>query len=129
MGELLSQQRRPRRERHALLACLDALRGVPQLSGVGVNCGTPTHTVTAIASLRAATKLTLIAYPNRGGIYQGDARQWACSTDSVDTEQWADALFEAGADVVGGCCQTTPDDVRLLRQIRDQRFPVGRVQP
>ena len=105
-----------------LLACVDALFGVPQLAGIGVNCGRPMHTVTAIASLRPITERTLVAYPNRGGVYQGDARQWACAKNAVDTQQWANALFDAGADVVGGCCQTTPDDVRLLRQLRDQRF-------
>ena len=104
-----------------LLSCVDALHNIPHLAGLGVNCGAPAHTIAAIASLRGVTDLALIAYPNRGGAYEGDARQWACAESVVTTENWGTDLLDAGADIVGGCCQTTPADVEVLRRLRDQR--------
>jgi 5-methyltetrahydrofolate--homocysteine methyltransferase len=83
---------------------------------VGMNCGRgPDRAIVIIREMRAATDVPLIAYPNAGlPITKGDQ-----TTYELDPEAMAKdypALLEAGCKIVGGCCGSGPDHIRLIAE-------------
>lgn len=82
---------------------------------VGCNCGVGIETCIAIVRrMRAVTALPIWAKPNAGL-----PQQRAGAVEYLQTpEQFAEhvpALLAAGADVVGGCCGTTPAFIAAAR--------------
>jgi len=85
---------------------------------VGANCGGGADAmVEVITAMRQATHLPLWAKPNAGlpEIVKGRTvfRQ---SPDEM--ARYLDALREAGARVIGGCCGTTPEHIRRIAEWR-----------
>src|SRR6202453_284141 len=82
---------------------------------VGVNCSTgPATVLTAIEEMRAATNLPLGAMPNAGVPRAVDGRNiYLCSPEYMAS--FARKAIAAGAQMVGGCCGTTPNHIRAMR--------------
>jgi homocysteine S-methyltransferase len=100
----------PVREAAALLA--DRAR----VSAVGVNCTAPRHVEALIAELRAAIRVPIIVYPNSGERYDRASRRWTGPRDPADFARAALRWRAAGASILGGCCRTGPEHVRLMRE-------------
>ncbi len=84
------------------------------VKALGVNCG-PAHTLKKpLAELRATCgpDFPLIAYGNIG--YAEEAQGWI-NTDAVDPESYLQYAQTWPAQLVGGCCGTTPEHIRRLR--------------
>jgi methionine synthase / methylenetetrahydrofolate reductase(NADPH) len=83
---------------------------------VGVNCSTgPATVLTAIEEMRAATNLPLGAMPNAGMPRAVEGRNiYLCSPEYMAS--FARKAIAAGAQLVGGCCGTTPNHIRAMRQ-------------
>jgi len=83
---------------------------------VGVNCSTgPATVLTAIEEMRASTNLPLGAMPNAGMPRAVDGRNiYLCSPEYMAS--FARKAIAAGAQLVGGCCGTTPNHIRAMRQ-------------
>ena len=84
-------------------------------SVVGVNCGelTPEETSVVIAEMRTTTDLPLLAQPNAGSPELIEGK----TVFGMDPEQFAAGIqkcIQAGANLVGGCCGTTPDHIRAV---------------
>ena len=77
---------------------------------VGVNCGDggPERAAAIVRAMRSVTDAPLIAYPNAGlPIVHKDGR----TTYELSPEEMVEgypAILEAGANIVGGCCGTSP---------------------
>ncbi|MEK7338269.1 MAG: homocysteine S-methyltransferase family protein [candidate division NC10 bacterium] len=77
---------------------------------VGVNCGDggPERAAAIVRAMRTVTDAPLIAYPNAGlPIVHKDGR----TTYELSPEEMVKgypAILEAGANIVGGCCGTSP---------------------
>src|SRR5512146_2246455 len=84
-------------------------------SAVGVNCSTgPTTVLTAIEAMRPATRLPLAAMPNAGVPRAVEGRNiYLCSPEYMAS--FARKAVMAGAQIVGGCCGTTPNHIRAMR--------------
>jgi len=84
-------------------------------SAVGVNCSTgPTTVLTAIEAMRPATMLPLAAMPNAGMPREVEGRNiYLCSPEYMAS--FARKAIAAGAQIVGGCCGTTPNHIRAMR--------------
>jgi len=84
-------------------------------SAIGVNCSTgPTNVLTAIEAMRGATKLPLAAMPNAGLPRAVEGRNvYLCSPEYMAS--FARKAIAAGAQMVGGCCGTTPNHIRAMR--------------
>jgi homocysteine S-methyltransferase len=84
-------------------------------SAVGVNCSTgPTTVLTAIESMRGATQLPVAAMPNAGLPRAVEGRNiYLCSPEYMAS--FARRAIAVGAQVVGGCCGTTPNHIRAMR--------------
>ncbi|WYP28601.1 homocysteine S-methyltransferase [Alkalihalobacillus sp. FSL W8-0930] len=92
--------------------CAEWLEGETQIAAVGINCTAPQFVESLITEVKANTAKPIIVYPNSGEAYDPESKQW--SDEDADepfvlsTKRW----FEAGATVIGGCCRTTPKDIR-----------------
>jgi homocysteine S-methyltransferase len=84
-------------------------------SAVGVNCSTgPTSVLTAIEAMRSATSLPLAAMPNAGLPRAIEGRNiYLCSPEYMAS--FARKAIQAGAQIAGGCCGTTPNHIRAMR--------------
>ena len=82
---------------------------------VGVNCSTgPSSVLTAIEAMRGATGLPIVAMPNAGMPRAVDGRNiYLCSPEYMAS--FARKAIRAGAQIVGGCCGTTPNHIRAMR--------------
>ncbi|MGA8041661.1 MAG: homocysteine S-methyltransferase family protein, partial [Terracidiphilus sp.] len=82
---------------------------------VGVNCSTgPSAVLTAIEAMRAATRLPIAAMPNAGMPREVEGRNiYLCSPEYMAS--FARKAIAAGAQIVGGCCGTTPNHIRAMR--------------
>lgn len=97
--------------------CAAALAPVPSVVAVGINCVAPRHVEGLLVRLRDATDRVLVAYPNAGERYADG--QW-CGPRSTPAQfvAWADRWVAAGAQIIGGCCRTTPEHVAALHRWR-----------
>jgi homocysteine S-methyltransferase len=84
-------------------------------SAIGVNCSTgPTTVLTAIEAMRQATTLPLVAMPNAGMPRAVEGRNiYLCSPEYMAS--FARKAINAGVQMVGGCCGTTPNHIRAMR--------------
>jgi homocysteine S-methyltransferase len=96
-------------------ACAAALRAYPHVVAVGVNCTRPELVTELLGRMRARTDRPLLAYPNSGERYNARSNRWAGSHAEPSLAARAKEWQTAGAQLLGGCCRTTPDDIRALR--------------
>jgi methionine synthase / methylenetetrahydrofolate reductase(NADPH) len=82
---------------------------------IGVNCSTgPTTVLTAAEAMRGATTLPLAAMPNAGMPRAVEGRNiYLCSPEYMAS--FARKAINAGVQMVGGCCGTTPNHIRAMR--------------
>jgi homocysteine S-methyltransferase len=95
---------------------------------IGVNCSTgPATVLTAIEAMRAATALPLAAMPNAGLPRAVEGRNiYLCSPEYM--AEFARNAITAGAQIVGGCCGTTPNHIRAMRSAMRAIDAQARVQ-
>jgi homocysteine S-methyltransferase len=82
---------------------------------IGVNCSTgPTTVLTAIEAMRRVSDLPIAAMPNAGMPRAIEGRNiYLCSPEYMAS--FARKAIAAGAQIVGGCCGTTPHHIRAMR--------------
>jgi homocysteine S-methyltransferase len=82
---------------------------------IGCNCSVgPVAMLEAIERVRAATSLPLAAQPNAGIPRSVDGRNiYLCSPEYMAS--YARKFVAAGVRVVGGCCGTTPEHIRVMK--------------
>ena len=97
------------------------LADAPPLVAVGVNCSEQGDVLAAVTTAVGVTGLPAVAYPNRGGTWDADARRWSYG-DALDLDR-VDAWRAAGATYLGGCCGTTPADIASLARRLDEWDP------
>lgn len=79
---------------------------------VGVNC-TPPGFIPSLLDGAESTK-PLLVYPNVGSTWDAASRSWILEGERPDPGASAATWRSAGATIVGGCCGTTPDDIRAI---------------
>jgi homocysteine S-methyltransferase len=88
--------------------CASLVVSFPQTVAVGVNCVLPRWIPSLIAELRSASDKPIIVYPNSGEGWDAANRCWTGVTDPIEFGTEAAKWFQAGAQIVGGCCRTRP---------------------
>lgn len=105
-------------EGQPLVAAFAPLLELDTVVAVGVNCCPPELVGPALAAL-AGVDRPLLAKPNAGARWDATTRRWVegsgaatdgSTVETVDPRTW----IAAGARLVGGCCGTSPDDLRAL---------------
>src|SRR2546428_1005151 len=82
---------------------------------VGCNCSVgPVDMLDAVERVRAATSLPLSAQPNAGVPRSVEGRNiYLCSPEYMAS--YARKFVAAGVRLVGGCCGTTPEHIRVMK--------------
>jgi S-methylmethionine-dependent homocysteine/selenocysteine methylase len=88
------------------------------VNALGVNCGPANALTKPLAELRAicGPDFPLIAYGNIG--YADETQGWI-NTDAESPESYLQYAQTWPAQIVGGCCGTTPEHIRRLRARRN----------
>lgn len=93
------------------------------VDAVGVNCSTgPDQMCDVVRKMTRYTDIPVVAKPNAGlPSLQGDKTVY-----DMDAPEYAEgmmALVEAGADILGGCCGTTPEHIAMLtNRLREREW-------
>jgi homocysteine S-methyltransferase len=83
---------------------------------VGVNCVAPALVTPLLVRCATATRKPLVAYPNRGGVWDATSKGWVDGGEAISFDRLAREWRAAGARLIGGCCRTTPADIRVLAE-------------
>ncbi len=107
-----------RDERHVsegqlFVDCVKGLHAHPQVAALGINCTSPTYIPSLIREGRQATEKPILVYPNSGETYDAAKNDWDGDPAGPFGEQ-AREWYAAGARLIGGCCRTTPEDIRVI---------------
>jgi 5-methyltetrahydrofolate--homocysteine methyltransferase len=84
---------------------------------IGMNCGLEIgldESLLIVHALRKQVSLPVLARPNAGTPVR-TARRWEYPIAPATFGAWASALRDAGAQLIGGCCGTTPNHVAAMR--------------
>jgi homocysteine S-methyltransferase len=92
------------------------LNGLEQVVAVGVNCTAPEYIPALVAAAHAATNKPLLVYPNSGEHYDPEHKCWHGAADANRFAEAARGWHRAGARLIGGCCRTTPQDIRAVAE-------------
>ncbi|WP_353267994.1 homocysteine S-methyltransferase [Gemmatimonas sp.] len=101
----------------AIAECAQMLHAEPQVVAMGVNCVDPVLVTPLVRTMAAETSKPIVVYPNSGELWNAAARCWEGSATRFTgyLHEWIDA----GATWIGGCCRTTPEDIRVVRAVVD----------
>ena len=93
-------------------------------AALGINCSTgPEDMVAPLLDMRLVCPLPVIVQPN-AGIPQLDAEgNTVFPLSPQDMLPDMQALLEAGAAGIGGCCGTTPEHIRAFAKLCEDRHP------
>jgi homocysteine S-methyltransferase len=86
---------------------------------VGVNCVAPALVAPLLSRLASATGKPLVAYPNRGDAWDAGSRRFVGPGAPVPFGRLVPEWRAAGGRLIGGCCRTTPADVREIVKALD----------
>lgn len=101
-------------EGQRLAECVRQVEGSPFVAAVGVNCTSPQYIPSLVREAREATNKPVLVYPNSGEKYDASRNDWDGQPVSETFSEEARGWFEAGARLIGGCCRTTPQDIREI---------------
>ncbi|MEW8998078.1 MAG: homocysteine S-methyltransferase family protein [Thermoanaerobacter sp.] len=86
------------------------------LDAIGVNCSTgPDKMVSVVEKMSQVSRIPIIAQPNAGMPVIRDGK----TVYDLKPEEFASffpSLVEKGASIVGGCCGTTPQYIKLVKE-------------
>ena len=99
-----------------LAECAAFLDPFEQVAAIGINCSAPRFIPSLIREIRRTTSKPIIVYPNSGETYDPATKTWLGETDCDAFGEQAREWYAAGAQIIGGCCRTTPDHIRAIRK-------------
>lgn len=98
----------------AIADCAALLDAEPQVVAMGVNCVAPALVESLVRQFASVSRKPILVYPNSGELWNAERRCWegTASRFTAHVSEW----LSAGASWIGGCCRTTPDDIRRVRE-------------
>lgn len=91
--------------------CVKLAEGSDQVAAVGINCTAPGHLKSLLDSVGSVTT-PLAVYPNSGEEWVASEHRWSGTAGKeLAVTDW----YDAGARIIGGCCRTTPADIKRMR--------------
>jgi len=101
-------------EGQTLEECIRQVESSPQVAAVGVNCTSPEFIPSLIHEVKKATDKPILVYPNSGESYSAEKQDWngdpVYESFSEEAKEW----YKDGASLIGGCCRTSPKDIRMI---------------
>jgi len=94
--------------------CVRQLKNHPQIAAIGINCTSPKYISALIHAAIKETRKPILVYPNSGETYDALKNDWNGDPVAPSFGEEAREWDEAGARLIGGCCRTTPEDIRVI---------------
>jgi len=111
---------------HTVFQVAEALEAL-DVPVIGVNCGVgPQQALDLIGQLAHHTRRFIAAMPNAGFPVRVGGRISYVASPSYFAS-FATSAVAAGARLIGGCCGTTPDHIRAMREALQGTLPPPRV--
>lgn len=98
----------------AVEAAVRVAVSAPSIVAVGVNCTAPQHVGALLTSMRQATDLPLVAYPNAGAAWDAATGLWSDAGSDRLPPAAVHAWTSTGARLIGGCCGVGPAGIADL---------------
>lgn len=94
--------------------CVRSVEASRFVVAVGINCTSPKFIPSLIREAKKATNKPVLVYPNSGEAYDATKHGWdghpVYESFGEEAKQW----YQAGARMIGGCCRTTPEDIKEI---------------
>jgi len=101
--------------------CVRLLESHPQIAAIGINCTSPKFIPALMRAAKKETNKPLLTYPNSGEGYVAEKHAWDGPPTKESFGKEAKKWYEAGARLIGGCCRTHPEDIRVISSwVRNQ---------
>lgn len=94
--------------------CARVLNDCEQVAAIGLNCTAPQYVESLIREIKKNTDKPIVVYPNSGEEYDAHSKTWHGDSSSEAYSNLAKTWFAAGAQLIGGCCRTSPKDIRAI---------------
>lgn len=94
--------------------CAKYLDKCEQVAAIGINCTAPVYVNSLIEQIKTNSKKPIIVYPNSGEEYDANSKTWHGDSASCSYGCNAKNWFDKGAKLIGGCCRTTPKDIKSI---------------
>ena len=105
-------------------ALYDRTRAIPEVDVTGFNCGSgPHHLIKFLRTLKT-DGAPMIVMPNAGNPTVVYRKTVYHGTPEYFTEKMLQAAVLPGAQILGGCCGTTPEHIAALKKALDEHPPV-----
>ncbi len=89
----------------------------PRVLAIGVNCTAPTFIPSLIQAIkRAVPDKAIVVYPNSGELYDATTLAWSGTTTAMAHASAAQTWYQAGAQLIGGCCRIGPSHIQAMKQ-------------
>ena len=86
-----------------------------QVMAAGFNCVPPALAEPLLQAAAGVSNKPLVIYPNSGEQWDAAGRRWIHGDGGFDFAAAAGRWHGLGARLIGGCCRTTPDTIRAIR--------------
>jgi homocysteine S-methyltransferase len=101
--------------------CAELANGANNMAAVGINCTPPQFVASLVSIAHRVTNKPIVAYPNKGETWDAVHKCWLPTTGHADFTAEAQRWQQAGATIIGGCCRTSPEDIRKLGEVFGKR--------
>lgn len=102
--------------------CAKALSFYDCVEAIGINCTAPEFVPSLIKEAKAGGTKPVVVYPNSGEIYDAVTKTWHGRGDGRTYGSMASEWIDCGATIIGGCCRTTPENIKEVRQVVDKKL-------
>lgn len=87
-----------------------------QIAAIGVNCTKLENIEDTIVNIKKVTNKPIVVYPNNGDIYDPKTKTWQANPKTSSFKELVPKWIDAGASLIGGCCRTTPADIKEIAE-------------
>ena len=109
--------------------CVEQLKSHPQIAALGINCTSPKYIPSLVRDAKRVTEKPILVYPNSGETYNAVRNDWNGDPVADSFGEQAREWYDAGARLIGGCCRTTPQDIRVIASWARDLSLRGGLQP
>lgn len=92
-----------------------------QIFAIGINCTAPEFVSDLIGEIRRGSNKTIIVYPNLGEVYDPMGKTWLPIETYKTFLDYIPEWFRAGAQIIGGCCRTSPADISKVAKCLEKK--------
>jgi len=97
--------------------CMSFLENEDCISAVGINCTAPQYIPKLIENIKLVSTKPIVVYPNGGSKYNPILKVWEKGEISaLEYSKLSHLWFQKGAQIIGGCCETTPKEILNIRE-------------